>query len=430
METSKVTLNLLRRRLKRQKRRTFLMFIIGLLLGGTIAFNVYYWYPWLKNEFSLPTINQMPTKKDKTNKKTIKTTDSSTKNTTETENSISKENNSITPRIDGNNFTQVSPVYKEINEKLEQTIQQYKPSGTILAVKNNQIVLLNNYGKATEFSNNPIESTYMIASVQKFITSILIMKLIDEQKISLDTPLSTFYPDIPNSNNITVDQMLSMTSGLILKEKSDKVKNKKDSIDYAIKNVVYEPGTKWRYSDVNFLLLSAIVEKITHKSYEDYFKEIIKVPLQLENTGFYDEITEKTHLIPSYNEEQDGKISTQPVKIPEYAYINELGTGNMYISILDFLTIIQATIDGKLASYESLKQTMQKKPAPYIYDYKAGFYDKLDHYYAHGIFRKYEPTIIFNKDASTAVIFLSNIFTEDKSNPQLTKDLYQILTQQ
>ncbi|HCM88957.1 MULTISPECIES: serine hydrolase domain-containing protein [Vagococcus] len=428
METSKVTLNLLRRRLKKQKRRTFLMFIVGLLLGGTIAFNIYYWYPWLKNEFSLPVINQMPTKNDKNITKESKSTESSTQYTTET--TIAKENNLITPRIDGNDFTQASPIYKDLNKQLEQTIQQYKPSGTILAIKNNQIVLLNNFGKASDFSNKPIESTYMIASVQKFITSILIMKLIDEQKISLDTSLASFYPEIPNSNNITIDQMLSMTSGLTLKEKSNKVKNKEDSIDYAIKNVVYEPITKWKYSDINFFLLSAIVEKITHTSYEDYFKETIKSPLQLEHTGFYDDITEGTHLIPSYNEEQDGKLSTEPVKIPEYAYINELGTGNMYISALDFLTIIQATIDGKLTSYETLQQTMQRKPAPYPYDYKAGFYDKLDHYYAHGIFRKYEPTTLFNKDASTAVVFLSNTFTEDKSNPQLTKDLYQILTQQ
>ncbi|MGX7025365.1 serine hydrolase domain-containing protein [Vagococcus hydrophili] len=428
METSKVTLNLLRRRLRKQKRRTFVMFIIGLLLGGTIAFNVYYWYPWLKNEFNLPTIKQMPLKNNKTTTKKTATTETTTKSTTDS--SEIEKKNLITPRIDEKNFSQVAPVYKNLNEQLEQTIQQYNPSGTILAIKNNQVVLLNNYGKAKEISNKPLEDTYMIASVQKFITSILIMKLIDEQKISLDTPLSSYFPDIPNSNNITIDQMLSMTSGLKLKEKSDKVKNKKESIDYAVHNVTYEEPTKWGYSDVNFFLLAAIIEKVSNKSYEDYFKEVIKEPLQLKHTGFYDEVTDHTNLIPSYNEDQNGSPVEPPVKIPEYAYINELGTGNMYISAVDFITIIQATTDGKLTSYETLQQTLQKKPTLFPYEYKAGFYDKGTYYYAHGIFRKYEPVVSFNKDASTAVIFLSNTFTENKSNVQLTKDLYQTLIQQ
>ncbi len=429
MENSKVTLNLLRRRLKRQKRRTFLMFIIGLLLGGTIAFNVYYWYPWLKNEFSLPSINQMPTKNDKTNKKTINTTDSSIK---EKQNKTEKkeEPKTISPRIDNQNYTQISPVYKDLNQKLEQTIQQYNPSGTILAIKNNQVVLLNNYGSSAKVSTDPIENTYLLASLQKIFTSLMFMKLMDEQKINLDTPLSTFYPNIPNSNNITMDQLLSMTSGLILRNKLSTSQSKEESIHYVINNVTYEPTDKWRYSDVNFFILASIIEKITNKSYEDFFDELIKKPLNLKHTGFYNDITQETHLIPSYSSNNSNEVKSEPTKIHETSYINELGTGNMYTSTTDLLTVVQAAFDGKIVNNDTFLNTLTRRNTNYSYSYKAGLYDQNDYYLGHGIFKDYEPTLLLTKDASTGVIFLSNIYYKNEKNTKLVNELCQILTQQ
>ncbi|WP_251360749.1 serine hydrolase, partial [Staphylococcus aureus] len=79
-----------------------------------------------------------------------------------------------------------------------------------------------------------------------------------------------FYSNIPNSENITIDQMLSMTSGLFLENKLKNSQSKEESINYVVNNVTYQPTDKWRYSDVNFFLLGAIIEKISQTTYEDY----------------------------------------------------------------------------------------------------------------------------------------------------------------
>ncbi|MFC6347299.1 serine hydrolase domain-containing protein [Vagococcus carniphilus] len=429
MEPSKVTTNLLRKRLKRQRRKTVILFFIGLLLGGAIAFNVYFWFPILKKEFDLPEIKQYGLNTTQSSISSTDTTSSSTETEQTTESSIEMEENQFIPRVSTANYQDISSLHTDLSKQLDQKISQTNSSGTFLVIKNNQVVLMDNYGNTKDYSNNPIDSTYMLGSVQKLVTATLLMSLIEEGKIELETTLDTYYPDIPNSKNITIDQMLSMTSGLVLKEKLSSTKSKDESIAYVLKNVTYEKQTKWHYSDVNFFLLAAIIEKITHTSYEQYFDEIIKTPLNLEHSGFYNHVQQETHLIPSYYKEDDGTVKREPVKISEATYINELGTGNMYTSVSDLLTLIQAVIDGRVISQETLQKTLEKKPGPYFYDYKAGIYDRENNYYAHGVFRGYESTLFFNKDASNMVIFLSNINEKDRSSIALSKELFQQINQ-
>ena len=422
MDTSKAATNYFRKQLRKQKRRTIGMFILGLLMGGTIAFNIYYWFPLLQKNFDVKEISQYaksskPTEPDLTIASTEK---EETANSEEKEGAIEEEYQTRTKVTD---FKTVSPNYQDLNTELEGTIGKYNPSGTILAIKDNQVVLLNNYGSAKSFSADPIESTYLLASIQKMMTSILVMSLIEENKLSLDTPLADFYPNIPNSKKITIDQLLSMTSDLRLTQKLKNASSKEDSINYVVNNVIYDPMGEWKYSDVNYFLLASIIEEITGQSYESYFDEVIKEPLNLKHTGFFNEITSETHLIPSYTEG-----TNEEVTITDSDYINELGTGNMYISVADLLTTLQGMFDGKLVSRDTFDAAVVKKTGNYKYSYKNGFYDSGAHYVGHGIFKGYEPTIQFNKNASTAVIYLSNIYTEDKANMELAKELFNQLS--
>lgn len=421
MEPSKVTINYFRKKLRWQKRKTILMFFVGLLIGGGIAFNIYYWYPLLQKKYNLPKISQYTQRIAETDL----TTTSSTQETTETSSQVIEEED-VKPRTE---VSKINPKYASLNQELEQTISSYNPSGTILVVKDNQVVLNKNYGKAIESSNDPVTSTYMIASIQKLITSILVMNLIDEGKLSLETPLSTFYGHIPNSENITIDQMLSMTSGLLLENKLKNSQSKEESIQYVVNNVTYQPTDKWRYSDVNFFLLGAIIEKITHMSYENYFEKVIRIPLQLKNTGFYQTDHHNPNLIPSFGLNEAGQVNEKPTTFPTSAIINELGTGNMYISSGDLLVIAQALFDGKIISRDVVELTLSRKEYAYNYTYKAGLYESGNHYYGHGVFRGYEPSVVFNKDASSAIIFLGNIYHKDGSNSELAKKLFEQTSQ-
>ncbi len=399
------------------------MFFIGILIGGGISFNIYYWYPLLQKQFELPMIAQFGKNNHPLKPEPTITTQSSSKEETTT--STSEEDSSIKYRTNPMEFTKVDAKYQGLQQELEGTISQYGVSGTILAIKDNKVVLHNNYGKALEYSSNSLESTYMIASVQKLITSIMLMNLIEDGKIDLDTKLSTYYPNIPNSENITIDQMLSMTSGLFLSEKLSGTMSKEQSIEYVVNNVTYEPLEKWKYSDVNLLLFGAIIEKLSCVSYEEYFEKKIKTPLELEHTGFYDVYNPPLTMIPSYKMDDYGNVDPTPLFYSESSLINELGTGNMYISTGDLVILLQGLFDEKLVPKDIIKKVFTRNPASVSYTYKAGLYDQDTNYYGHGVFRGNEPTLVVNKDASEGVIFLSDVYTKDKRNVDLTKKLYQ-----
>lgn len=361
------------------------------------------------------------------NKKVEATTSSSNK----PEKTASQNNQKQITRTTFNNKTPIPLIDQELGKQIDQELTDTKVSGTILAVKNNQTVLYESYGSSREVGWHPDESTYMLASIQKFYTALMIMELIEKDKLSLDTTLDKFYPEIESGQQITINQMLSMTSGLYLDKNNlpTKLKDKDDWEHFVLTNTSYQPSDNWSYSFVNYTLLAMIIEKVTDQSYEEYFTKTITEPLQLKQTGFYQDIDDNTHLVPAYLPN-----GNKTKKTPNYAYIRELGTGNMWISPQDFLTTVQAVVDGffgDLALTQSIWNTQDTTPKS---DYRSGLYHKKDSndqpfLFAHGIFRGYEPSVFFNNDASTAVIFFSNDFQDDKSNIAKGKDIYnQLLT--
>ncbi|AQP53871.1 hypothetical protein CBF34_05440 [Vagococcus penaei] len=407
---------------KKYKRRRFFSLIVGLIFGLIIAFNIYYWLPLIQKKIDIPAIPQavIATSSSEKTKQSSSTIDSSMTNKQETETTTST---SYEPRLNTKN-TQISAFYKPLSESIDNQLTEANISGTFLGVKNNQIVLYKSYGEAAKQQANPLESSYMIASLQKSVTAVLIMSLIQENKLKLDTPLSEFYPDIPSSNQITIDSMLSMTSGLELDDDNrPNSQNSSDILDFAIKNVTHEPQNKWSYSYVNYTLLAGIVEILSHKPYEEYTQEKIISPLNLKHSFFYNTQSKEQTLIDTYSKDNNGKLSKNNIK--KSAYINELGTGNLAMSAEDFLIFIQAVIDGTLLDSNEVIAMWTPNPTTFNYTYKSGFYHKDNYLYGHGLFHGYEPTVYISEDGSDAVIFFANMYQPDKLNTNLVQDIYQ-----
>lgn len=412
---------------KKYKRKNGLYFFLGILLGSICLFNLVYWYPVLEKNYSFPNISWLPQLNP-----TLET-ETTTESSVPMESSSSNEEpeKTFTPRLTYNEINQQG-IYGKTSKQLDEQIKQQNVSGTILAVKDNQVLLYDSYGKATELGKKPDEMTYMIASVQKMVTALLIMKLVDQKALDLTSPLSTFFPEIPNSEAITIDSMLSMTSGLFLNsaDKPDSVGSTQEWEDFVRSKTYYEPLEKWKYSPVNYSLLAMIVEKLSGMSYNDFFKEQIKEPLHLTHSGLYTDVTPESNLVPSYKVNEDGSIGEQ-IQISDSTYITELGTGNMYMSASDLLTLLQALLDEKVIPLDSLTNLWKRQEATVPYKYKAGLYYNHDtqSFLGHGIFKGYEPTFLFNNDGSNAVIFLSNMYRKDKTNTTLTDTLFETINQ-
>ncbi|MCU4156737.1 beta-lactamase family protein [Carboxylicivirga sp. A043] len=152
------------------------------------------------------------------------------------------------------------------------------------------------------------QTRYRIGSVTKMFTATMIFQLIEEGRLTLDTKLSEFYPQITNSRKITISDLLNHRSGLheyTSGEHFVDVKGKswhKGELMSVIVNfpIDFEPGEKAKYSNTNYLLLGFIIERLTNESYSIQLNNSISKPYILTATQYGGTINTTMHEAQSY----------------------------------------------------------------------------------------------------------------------------------
>jgi CubicO group peptidase (beta-lactamase class C family) len=126
--------------------------------------------------------------------------------------------------------------------------------------------------------------------------STLLLQLVDEKKVSLDDKVSTWLPDIPYTDRVTLGQLAQMTSGYVDYVSTPELTNEQygqpfrnftpeELIAISTRNpLLYEPGTNWNYSHTNYVILGLALEKITGKKMDALMQEKVLAPLGLDNT--------------------------------------------------------------------------------------------------------------------------------------------------
>jgi D-alanyl-D-alanine carboxypeptidase len=165
------------------------------------------------------------------------------------------------------------------------------PSATLAVVADGKLAYAQAYGKAR--LEPPLDATtampYSIGSISKQFTAALILMLQEEGKLSLDDKVGKWLPDLTDAKEITIRQLLSMTSGyqdfwpqdyvmpMMLKATTaDAILN-----GWARKPLDFEPGTKWQYSNTNYVIAGLIVEKASGKPLYELLQEKVLHPLAM-----------------------------------------------------------------------------------------------------------------------------------------------------
>ena len=159
----------------------------------------------------------------------------------------------------------------------------------------------------SEMKANP-NTMYRIGSISKSFTSTLILKLIEEGKLSLDTKLSKFYPELPNADQITIKNLLNHHSGLFnFTNDEDYIswmqkKKSKEELLRIIKlnGTEFEPNEKGEYSNTNYVILTWIAEDASGKSFSELLQQYIIQPLDLKRTKYQGKINVKNNEAYSY----------------------------------------------------------------------------------------------------------------------------------
>ena len=217
----------------------------------------------------------------------------------------------------------------------------------------------------------PLDGEVRIGSNTKTFTAVVTMQLVEEGKISLDEPVETYLPGLLkgegiDATKITVRQLLQHTSGL--PEYTDTVPGEtdifqvrdnyyslRDLLDVALsKPAVFEPGSQFKYTNTNYIVLSLLAEKVTHRPLAEQITQRIIEPLGLSHTyypGPGDENIRGTHP-HAYTRNKQGQLEDITRQDPSAAG----GAGAMISTPSELGTFIQATLNGTLLTQDSINE--------------------------------------------------------------------------
>ncbi|HYM62039.1 MAG TPA: serine hydrolase domain-containing protein [Thermoanaerobaculia bacterium] len=173
------------------------------------------------------------------------------------------------------------------------------PSASIAVVKDGRIVYEQAYGNAK--LDPPVPATpqmrYSIGSISKQFTATAILLLAEEGKLSLDDRIVRWLPELTRSNEVTIRQILSMTSGYqdfwpqdyVMPGMLQSVTAQEIVDQWAKKPLDFEPGAKWQYSNTNYVIAGMIVERVSGTTLLDFLQKRVFGPLHMTTVSNTDE---------------------------------------------------------------------------------------------------------------------------------------------
>jgi CubicO group peptidase (beta-lactamase class C family) len=258
-------------------------------------------------------------------------------------------------------------------------------SGTVLIAKNGEPILRQAFGLASkEFGvANKIDTKFNLGSMNKMFTGVAIAKLVEQGKLSFDDPLSKFLPefiDAESAKKIKIKHLLSHTAGLGSYFGSaffDAARERFRTVDDMMtllkdEKLLFEPGSRWRYSNSGMLVLGKVIEIASGESYFDYITKHIYQPAGMINSDSY----QLDHVIPNlalgYNKKHtsDGVIYTNNL----FRHVIRGGpAGGGYSTVDDLLNFAVALRGNKLVGAQLVAQLLSVKPTLNSTRYGFGF---------------------------------------------------------
>lgn len=229
-------------------------------------------------------------------------------------------------------------------------------------IDDGEIVISGNSGVYSKEDNTGItkENMYGIGSVSKMFTAAAIMKLTEEGKINLDTPVVKYLPEFKMADkrykNITVRMLLNHSSGLmgstfgsaILFDDADTVSMDTLLAKLKTQRLKADPGEFSVYCNDGFSLAQLVVEKVSKKSFSEFIAEEFSTPLNMEHTKTPLDKFDRAQLAKTY---RTGSDTALPVE-----NLNAIGAGGIYSTAEDLCRFAQAFLyqdDGKILSDET-----------------------------------------------------------------------------
>ncbi|ANE51308.1 serine hydrolase domain-containing protein [Flavisolibacter tropicus] len=268
--------------------------------------------------------------------------------------------------------------HSKIDSLLNAYVAIHKFNGSALVIKDGEKVYEKSFGyqNAAIKSLNTKNSVFPIGSLTKPFTALLILKLAEEKKLSVNDPVNKYIPDYPKGNEILIKHLLTHTAGIYEAFRKSTYREQVTTT-YAFRPeekmaffkdepLDFEPGSKFSYSNSGYDLLGIIIEKVTGLSYQTALSQYIFKPLKMQKSGFnFGELKDKNKV--------SGYSFISPAKQLEINFWNPTLTyasGALYSTTGDLLKFYKGLRDFKIIS----KETFNQATTPFLGGYGYGWF--------------------------------------------------------
>jgi CubicO group peptidase (beta-lactamase class C family) len=260
-------------------------------------------------------------------------------------------------------------IAQEAQALLEHLAPADGPGVAMLIAKGDTVIFRSARGRAEIELGVPLspDHVFRIASVTKTFTASLVLKLVEEGKLSLDDRLAKFLPDFPNGSDITIRQLLSHTAGISDRGTGSQTGSSRRDIDRDTRlaeirkrPLDFAPGTDWRYSNTGYILLGMVIEQVTGEPWHVAMQKRILTPLGLTHTQYGD----LDKLMP-------GRVHGYTTDTPDHAVQNAEyirpsvpdAAGALVSTLDDLFHFARAMAAGRVVSRGTLHQMITPAPA-------------------------------------------------------------------
>jgi CubicO group peptidase (beta-lactamase class C family) len=262
--------------------------------------------------------------------------------------------------------------------RMDQVVRSYVDArqfmGSVLVARGDKVLFNQAYGSANLEWNTPdtTSTKFRIGSMTKQFTAAAVLLLEERGKLKVDDPVKRYYPDAPAAwDNITLFHLLTHTSGIpnhTSFPEFESLSTLRTTPDQLVKSfrdrpLEFVPGAEMRYSNSNYVLLGAIIEKAGGTSYESFVTENLFKPLGMNDSGY-----DSTQAIIARRAAGYGPGPAGPVNARYIDMTVPYAAGALYSTTGDLLRWERSLFGGKVLSSASL----EKMTTPFRNDYAFG----------------------------------------------------------
>jgi CubicO group peptidase (beta-lactamase class C family) len=248
-------------------------------------------------------------------------------------------------------------------------IQDHRFQGVVLLGRQGRSVFSREVGLASFEAKKPIalDTRFGVASISKMFTSVTVLRLVEQQRLSLDTPIGSYLPWYRKDlgARLTLRRLLANNSGVlnqfspVWKADPAVMQRPMTTVDavhrYCEADLIFNPGERFDYSLSNWILVLAIVESVTHKEFATAMQEITLRPLGLMHTST--EFDDNTAIPYSDTTPPEKKSYARPSFVA--------AAGGYYSNAGDLLRAGQKVFDGHFLMPESLRSLTTREVDTY-----------------------------------------------------------------